>query len=93
MSAYVAPQRYQAARERLKADPIIRQIAGELVAFATPRERMAHPGVPAVVRGGFMLDAVGEYERRCRREGRAPVESHLGGPAEAILELFDEAQS
>lgn len=80
-----------AVRERLKADPVIREIADEMASFDVPRDTLALPS--GALRGSFMMRAAREYERRCGQRGRRPIRTLASGPAQAILELLDEARA
>ena len=74
---------YGETRRRLAADPIVRAMAEGV--RHEPRSRMAHDsGTP---RGEFMLAALREYDRRAGH----PANCHIGGVAEAILMVLDEA--
>jgi len=72
---------YGETRAALKADPIIQDMAGGCKHI--PLAELAYEdGGP---KGDFMMAALREYNAR----GGA-IPTHIGGPAEAILELLRE---
>jgi hypothetical protein len=74
---------YGKTRALLKRDPIIKAMANEITLTGGPVDAFAHEsGTPKFP---FMKSALDEYHKRGGK-----VETHIGGPAEAILELLKE---
>lgn len=72
---------YRKTREALKADPIIRDMAGGVRDH--PLDELQHEdGNP---RWEFMSAALEEYKSRGGK-----IATHIGGPAEAILMILKE---
>jgi len=81
MSYGIEAEHYGQTRKALKADPIIRDMAGGLA--GVPMSELVHEeGTP---RHEFMMAALREYQARGGQIG-----THIGGPAEALLELLRE---
>lgn len=72
---------YGETRNALVADPIIRDMAGG-VAHIDRHELAYDDGSP---RHAFMMAALREYQGR-----GGTIDSHIGGPAEAVLSLLKE---
>lgn len=71
---------YQRVRDALAKDPVIVKMAEEVGTINDP-EGMTHDG--GHPRYSFMLWSLREYRAR-----GGTIESHIGGPAEAILALL-----
>ena len=78
--AVIEGPEYEVTRQRLMADPIVREMA--IGCLLNDPGQLAHEdGTP---RYGFMLAALREYQARAGH----PAECHIGGVAEAILRLL-----
>lgn len=79
---------YRETREKLRQDPHIQRMAEELILAGTPLSEMCHDsGTP---RFEFMGSALKEYKDRHLHgapDPTQPVPTHIGGPAEVIIEL------
>lgn len=88
MSTIEGPE-YQKTRDALKDDPIIQAMATEMtVAWETNRFEFVHPAKVNErfqPRWEFMSGCGREYHRRGGELGH-----HIGGPAEAIIEILTE---
>lgn len=76
---------YGRTRQALMRDPVIRTMAEQLRASGRPRSEFAwEDGGP---RHEFTGKALAGYKAMAEQNGREPIGSHIGGPAEAILAL------
>jgi len=77
---------YDQTVKALMADPIIRDMVGGLVNDQNPAAKAAvHNLITDGWDSGFMVPALREYTARGGK-----IETHIGGPAEAITALLRE---
>ncbi|WP_433242593.1 hypothetical protein [Actinomadura nitritigenes] len=76
---------YDETVTKLMADPIIRDMAKGLANEKLADLQHDETGTP---RHGFMMPALDEYKRRGGK-----IESHIGGPAEALLRILNEERT
>lgn len=75
----IRAQHYTDTENALKADPIIKDMAGGVSHL--PMDKLIHSDGTA--RHNFMMGALDEYKAR---GGKIPT--HIGGPANAILSIL-----
>jgi hypothetical protein len=69
----------------LMRDPLIQQMAGELLA-ANSRAQVTHADAPDETTHDFMLAALREYTNRGGK-----LAEHIGGPSNACMKVIDQA--
>lgn len=76
---------YRQVHEALLQDPVIQRMARDIRESGRPKSEFAHDdGTPE---WNFMQRASNGYAQLCEQEGTEQIGSHIGGPANAILQL------
>jgi hypothetical protein len=89
MTPALESEDYEQTRQALVKDQHIIDMANELMEFGHhPIEELVHQE-SETPRHEFMMTALREYHSRA---GDNSIETHIGGPAEAVIRLMKERQ-